>query len=175
MSLVINALGFQLAWWALVASVATGHEVAALALGALLGAAHLRYGCPRPKREMGLAAAAFLVGLCVDSLLQAAGVITFHGASLGPWSPVWLWMLWALFGLTLDASMAFLQRRHGSLSAVLGGIFGPLSYLAGAKLGAATLEPTPLNLLALALAWAIALPLLVGLARRTDRPSSVAG
>jgi hypothetical protein len=80
-----------------------------------------------------------------------------------------------LFGLTLDASMSFLKRRHWSLSAALGGIFGPLSYLAGAKLGAATLVATPLNFAALALAWAIAMPLLAWLARSTDRVADPAG
>ncbi len=168
MNLVINAVGFQVAWWALVAGVAPGYEGAALALSALLAAAHLRFFSPRPKRELGLALAAWLLGLGFDSLLQAGGFITFQGASLGPLSPFWLWALWALFGLTLDASMSFLQRRHWSLSAVLGGIFGPLSYLAGAKLGAATLVVNPLNFAALALAWAIAMPLLVWLARSTD-------
>jgi len=175
MNLVINAVGFQVAWWALVAGVAPGYEGAALALSALLAAAHLRYFSPRPKRELGLAGSAWLLGLGFDSLLQAGGFITFQGASLGPLSPFWLWALWALFGLTLDASMSFLQRRHWSLSAVLGGIFGPLSYLAGAKLGAATLVATPLNFGALALAWAIAMPLLVWLARSTDRVANPAG
>ena len=175
MNLVINAVGFQVAWWALVAGVAPGYGGAALALSALLAAAHLRFFSPRPKRELGLALAAWLLGLGFDSLLQAGGFITFQGASLGPLSPFWLWALWALFGLTLDASMSFLQRRHWSLSAVLGGVFGPLSYLAGAKLGAATLVANPLNFAALALAWAIAMPLLVWLARSTDRVANPAG
>ncbi len=175
MNLVINAVGFQVAWWALVAGVAPGYEGAALALSALLAAAHLRFFSPRPKRELGLALAAWLLGLGFDSLLQAGGFITFQGASLGPLSPFWLWALWALFGLTLDASMSFLQRRHWALSAVLGGVFGPLSYLAGAKLGAATLVANPLNFAALALAWAIAMPLLVWLARSTDRTADPAG
>lgn len=175
MNLVINAIGFQLAWFALVAGVAPGYDGAALGLSALLAAAHLRYLSPRPRREMGLAAAAWLLGLCVDTLLQAGGIITFRGISVGPLSPIWLWALWALFGLTIDASMSFLQRRHWMLSALLGGIFGPLSYLAGAKLGAASLAPTPQNFMALATAWAIAMPLLVWLARRTDDSVKVEG
>ena len=174
MSLVINALGFQVAWWALVASVAPGFEAAALALCALLAAAHFRYMSTSPRREAALAVAALLVGICVDSVLQASGFITFHGASLGPLSPFWLWMLWALFGLTLDASMAFLKRRHLALSALLGGVFGPLSYLAGAKVGAAELVSMPLNFAVLAGAWVIALPLLVWLARRAERLASEA-
>ena len=172
MNLVINALGFQVAWWVLVAGVAHGVEAAALALCALLAAAHFRYLSPSPRRDAALAIAALLVGICVDSVLQATGFITFHGASLGPLSPFWLWMLWALFGLTLDTSMAFLKRRHLSVSALLGGVFGPLSYLAGAKVGAAEWVSMPLNFAVLGGAWVIALPFLVWLARRAERLTS---
>ncbi len=167
--LLLNAVGFQLAWWALVAAVPSGMELGALVLGFALGAAHLRWS-DRPRNEIRLASIAWLVGLVVDTSLEAAGVIDFHGWSAGPLSPVWLWMLWALFGFTLDSSMAFLQRHHWALAAVAGGIFGPLSYYAGARLGAASLTPSALNLAALALAWMVALPLLVILASRSAVP-----
>lgn len=162
--LLLNAAGFQLAWWALVASVPSGLELGALALGLALGAAHLRWSA-RPRAEIRLATLAWLVGVAVDTSLQLAGVIAFRGWSLGPLSPAWLWMLWALFGLTLDASMAFLQRHHWAVSAVAGGVFGPLSYWAGARLGAASFVPSAANVAALALAWTVAMPLLVQLAR----------
>ena len=165
MPLLLNAAGFQLAWWALVIGVPSGMELGALVMGLALGAAHLHWS-PRPRDEIRLAAMAWLVGLVVDTSLQAAGVIEFHGWSLGPLSPVWLWMLWALFGFTLDSSMAFLQRHHWALSAAAGGVFGPLSYLGGAKLGAASFSASTAHFAALALAWMLALPVLVGLARR---------
>ena len=45
---------------------------------------------------------------------------------------------------------------------------GPLSYAAGAKLGALTLARPTEAMFALALEWAIAMPLLALLARRYD-------
>jgi hypothetical protein len=68
--------------------------------------------------------------------------------------------------------MAFLKRRHLSVSALLGGVFGPLSYLAGAKVGAAEWVSMPLNFAVLGGAWVIALPFLVWLARRAERLTS---
>lgn len=165
MNLLTNALGFQLAWWALVASVDHGLEAAAIALCLLLAAIHL-YTNPRPALELRMAAVSCGLGIVLDTVLQIAGVITLRGWALGPLSPLWLWTLWALFGLTLNASMAFLQSRHWGLSVLLGGVFGPLSYLAGGKLGAAIFSPSMQNLAALSLAWMIAMPLLVVLARR---------
>ncbi len=163
--LLLNAAGFQLAWWALIVAVPWGLEAGALVLGLVLGTAHLRWS-PHPRNEIRLAAAACMVGVVVDTSLQAAGVIRFHGWSAGPLSPVWLWMLWALFGFTLDASMAFLQRHHWAVAAVAGSVFGPLSYLGGAKLGAASFMPTMAAVLTLSLAWGVALPILVKLAHR---------
>lgn len=162
--LFLNAAGFQLAWWALVVAVPWGIELGALGLGLALGAAHLHWSA-HPRAELRLAALAWLVGVIVDTSLQQAGVIVFRGWSAGPLSPVWLWMLWALFGLTLDSSMAFLQRHHWAVSAVAGGVFGPLSYWAGARLEAASFTPSVANIAALALAWMVALPLLVIVAR----------
>jgi hypothetical protein len=162
---IINALGFQAAWWVLIVSVDRGLEAPAIALCLALAAIHL-YANPRPSLELRLAAASCALGICLDTLLQDTGVITFRGWALGPLSPFWLWTLWALFGLTLNASMAFLLSRHWGLSVLLGGVFGPLSYLAGGKLEAASFTPSLQNLAALALAWMVAMPLLVVLARR---------
>lgn len=167
---ILNALGFQAAWWILIISVDRGLEAPAIALCLVLAALHL-YVNPRPGLELRLAAASCGLGIVLDTLLQATGVITFRGWALGLLSPLWLWTLWALFGLTLNASMAFLLSRHWGLSVLLGGIFGPLSYLAGGKLGAASFSPSAQNLAALAVAWMVAMPLLVILARHWQPPA----
>ena len=66
-----------------------------------------------------------------------------------------------MFALTLNSSLSFLQNKHLLLSAIAGLIFGPLSYLAGTKLGAAALESAVLPVATLAIVWMITLPLLV--------------
>ena len=113
-----------------------------------------------------IAAAALALGLVIDSLLQYSSVIHFYGWALGALSPFWLWMLWVMFAMTLNASLDFLQPLPLWVSATLGGVAGPLTYLAGASFGAAAMEPTLTHVSLLALAWAMALPLLVVLARQ---------
>lgn len=166
MNKIVNALGFQAGWWACVAGVGLGLEIESMVFCAALAGVHL-YTSPAPGQECKLALLAMLLGIGVDSLLQHLSVIRFDGVSLGPLSPFWLWALWGIFALTLNSALAFLKRQSLILSAILGLVFGPLTYFAGAQLGAATMDAQAIHLLALALAWLLALPLLVVAARRT--------
>lgn len=162
----LNALGFQAGWWGAVAGAGAGRgmEAAGLLLCLVLALAHLRFSL-QPRRELQLAALSVVTGIVIDTSLQEAGIITFHGVSLGPLSPLWLWTLWMLFAFTLNASMAILRDTHWAWSAGAGFLFGPASYLAGGRLGAARFDETAVHLALIGLAWAIALPWLTWLAR----------
>jgi hypothetical protein len=92
-------------------------------------------------------------------------VISFYGWALGSLSPFWLWMLWVMFALTLNTSLAFLKTQPLWISAVAGLVFGPITYYAGAKLGAADFDGSFYHFGALALAWALAMPTLIYLAK----------
>lgn len=118
--------------------------------------------------ELKLMLFTVIIGVVVDSLLQRLSVIQFDGKALGLLSPFWLWALWGIFALTLNSSLAFLKRQSLIVSAALGGVFGPVTYYAGSTLGAAELDVTPVRILALGTAWAIAMPLLVVIAQRTS-------
>jgi hypothetical protein len=78
-------------------------------------------------------------------------------------------MVWALFAMTLNASLAFLQRVPVRMNALLGAVFGTLSYVAGARLGAAVMAESVWNLSLLALAWACVFPMTVIWGRRLVR------
>ncbi len=161
----INAIGFQAAWWACVAGVAHGFEIPALMFGACLAGAHLVY-TEHKRQDMRLAAWALGVGIATDSLLQYFSVMQFHGLSIWGLSPLWLWMLWVLFALTLNTSLAFLKTKPLALSALAGFVFGPLTYYAGAEFGAASWEGPTFPWLPLAGVWMLALPSLVFLSKR---------
>ena len=165
MHILINAIGFQTAWWALVAGVAYGFEVPALIYSVVLASAHFFYA-PHAKQDLRLAAWSLAMGIATDSLLQYAGVMQFNGLSVAGLSPFWLWMLWVLFALTLNSSLAFLKSKTLALSALAGSLFGPLSYYAGAKLGAASWEGPMFPWLPLGLAWMFATPILVLLSNK---------
>lgn len=113
-----------------------------------------------------------LIGVTLDGLLAATGVLIFPDAAGSAWPiPVWMVALWGNFVLALDA-LHWLASRPALASAV-GAVGGPLAYLAGARLGAVTLGPTEaVALVAIALEWAAALPLLLLLAGRPDRGAS---
>jgi hypothetical protein len=72
-------------------------------------------------------------------------------------------MLWVNLATTMNVSMGWLRSRY-ALAAVFGAIGGPMAYYSGAKLGAMSRLPDPSGLLSVGIAWAIALPLLFGIA-----------
>jgi Protein of unknown function (DUF2878) len=162
---ILNAIGFQSAWWACVLAAGRGLDRFALAYGAVLALLHLYWSDQRPQ-ELRLACWVMFMGIGVDTLLQAFGVIHFQGWALGPLSPLWLWMLWLLFGMTLNASLAFLKNKPLILSAALGAMLGPVNYIAGAQAGAASLAITPAHVTVLSLCWLLALPTMVWAAQK---------
>jgi hypothetical protein len=171
MNLALNFLAFQVGWFACVLGAANGFAwVGALAV---LAAAvlHLRRA-RRPGGELRLLLAAMALGLVLDSLLLATGWVAYPGSFPGgQWlpalAPYWLVAMWALFATTLNVSMGWLRGRP-LLAALFGAIGGPLSYWAGARLGAMELLQPVAALAALAVVWALAMPLLLRLAERYD-------
>jgi hypothetical protein len=166
MKRLINAIGFQAGWWAIIVGVGHGFELQAMALCLSLVGLHIYFASDR-QRELHIAVIAWLLGVLIDSLLQYFSIIHFYGWALWQLSPFWLWMLWVLFAMTLNASLAWLQTQALWLSALLGGVAGPLTYLAGARFGAAFVQPSVGHVLVLALTWALALPILVAVARKS--------
>jgi hypothetical protein len=163
----LNVLVFQAGWFACVLGAAHGYPWAGAATGAALAAAWIAQ-TPRPAAESGLAAAGIAAGACLDSALAATGLVKFAGAVPLPWlAPVWILALWMLFATTLNASLRWLRGRS-LLACGLGALGGPASYWAGERLGALRLDGAA-ALVAVAAGWALALPVLMALAARTDR------
>lgn len=146
--MLLNALLFQAGW--LVCVMERGRM--ALAITALILLVH-HVRVMRNRREWLFIAAFSAWGLLQDGLLIQAGILRIDGYSL---PPPWLLGLWLLFASTLNHSLSWLQNRPWQ-AAVAGGLGAPLSYLAGARLDALTLDPFHLPLLALL--WAAILPL----------------
>lgn len=168
---IANALGFQLGWWVTILSVPLGWDRPAMLFAGLLTFIHLR-GARVPRADLQLGLAVMCLGIGVDSLLQCLSFIQFRGWSFWNLSPPWLWSLWWLFSLTLNSSLGFLQRLSWPWVGLIGGLAGPASYLGGAALGAADLDTSRGSILALALAWMVALPITVRMA--TTFPRTVA-
>jgi hypothetical protein len=172
MNLAVNFVAFQLGWFACVLGAAKGLPWAGVLVVLAVVALHLARA-RRPLPELRLIGLAMALGLLVDSLLLATGWLSYPAGLWlpGPWgsylAPYWIVAMWALFATTLNVSMGWLRGRPW-LAVLMGAVGGPLSYLGGEELGAIELTEPVAAMAALAVAWAVAMPLLMKAAERLD-------
>lgn len=162
---IANAVVFQLGWWIAVLGAGWAYHWMGPLLVACLVCVNV-WSSADPRATARIVIVVGLFGTLLDSALSFAGLLLFVENPFAPWlCPPWLIALWCLFATTLNGSLRWLAGRSRS-AALVGGIFGPLSYYAGQSLGAMTLGPnTTVAALVLAALWAGLLPLFVRLAR----------
>jgi hypothetical protein len=163
----INFIAFQTAWFAAVLGAGSGMPWLGVIAVPLVLALHLALSYDwRP--ELLLALSAAVMGFVFDSVLIAAGAFSpIPYLFPAPFSSLWMVMLWLNLATTLNVSLGWLRRRY-AIATVFGAIGGPMAYYSGAKLGAMTRLPDPSDLLGISIAWAIALPLLFGMASKIN-------
>jgi hypothetical protein len=145
-----NFVAYQLAWFAVILGAAHGHAWLGTAVASLVTIAHL--WIRRDPLDLKLIGVAAVTGLVLDSALAASGQVHFASAGDLPIAPFWMLALWISFATTLNHSLRWLMRRP-AVAAMTGAVFGPLAYLAGAKLGALALPSPVVALPLLAAAW----------------------
>lgn len=162
-----NFVAFQVGWFSSVLGAAGQMPWLGPVVLLIVAVLHLRQA-RRPELEIGLIVACGVIGLCFDSVLVALAWVEYpsgyFNASLAPY---WIVTMWMLFATTLNRSMSWLKGRK-ALAAVLGAIAGPLSYLAGERLGGMAFIEPRLALIFLAAGWAAVMPVVVALAERLD-------
>ena len=165
MSNAINIIAFQAGWFASILLAANGWPWAAMLAALAVTALHLARARDA-RAELKLILAAGAIGLVWENALAAAGWSGFPGGVLLPGSaPLWMIAQWMMFATTLNLSLAWMKSRPG-IAVVFGLVGGPLSYMAGERLGAIMLLERDAALLALACGWALLTPLLLALAKR---------
>ncbi len=149
---IANGILFNLCWLAVV-----GSESALLSWGLAIAVvtAHL-YWFGKGMAELRLVLLVAVVGLLLDQLLFASGLLRIPGGSGFP--PLWLSALWPLFAITLLHAFAGLGP-HPWLAALLGAVAGYASYRLGATMSAIEFGDPLLTGVVLALLWAILFPL----------------
>lgn len=162
---LFNFILFQASWFAAILGGAAGWAVAGAVPGVLTAVVHLGFFKGARLREAGVILAVTLLGLLIETGFMAGGVITYAGTVSGQiLPPVWILAMWLAFGTLPNASLNWLSGRW-KLQVFLGAVLGPLSYLGGARLGAATLpDPAISSLAAIGLGWALAMPVIFLLA-----------
>lgn len=125
-----------------------------------LVAVHLRLSAS-PWREAKLLVLVTPLGTVIDSLNAVFGVVFFDPDQTLAWMcPLWMSSLWTIFATTLRGALGWMEGRYG-LAFLAGALAGPVSYYAGARLGAIGLsENLAFSLAVLAAVWAFTLPAL---------------
>jgi hypothetical protein len=170
MRAVVNYIAFQIGWFAAVLGAGHGMPWLGVVVVPLVLLVNLVLAA-KWRQELVVALAAAVMGFVVDTAFILAGVFAPVPFLLPrPFSPPWMVMLWVNQATTLNGCMAWLRGRYlaGSL---FGAIGGPLAYLSGAKLGAATL-PSTNGLVILGITWACAFPALLAAAGFVHRRMS---
>lgn len=122
---IINLLIFQIGWVICV----VGGSLWAVFFTVPALAFHSRFYPEGSKDALGIALM-LIIRLCHDNLLAASGILVFNDSVF---SPLWLWCLWLLLGMTLKHSLAWVYSRPW-VAAIGGAVSGPLAYVAGVAL-----------------------------------------
>jgi hypothetical protein len=157
--LLVNALLFQAGWFACVFAARQPWLLLVPLLALLV---HFLWTSSWAA-EGRLVVSVLLIGSVLDSFLLNLGVLDFGTQSR--LLPLWLALLWAMLGTTLDHSLRW-SASPWWLGSLLGAVGGSLSYLAGSKIAGVQFPhgETP-TLILLALIWAGVLPLLHAFAK----------
>jgi hypothetical protein len=118
------------------------------------------------RREARFIAVAVITGWLWETALVRAGLLVYPGFVTGV-APYWLAGLWAMFAIQFNILLTWLRQRL-LLAAVLGAVAAPMSFRAGAALGAVQFTDTVAALGTLAAGWALLTPALLVLAQRWD-------
>jgi len=165
---ILIAIIFQIGWFACVFGGAKTVELPiALAVALTMLACNIWLKRQELAQELRLVAAVTVIGFVIETINLAAGVFTLKHPGSYPWlCPVWFLLLWALFATLLRGPFKWMAGRYW-LSAILGAIFAAPNYYAGANLGAVEFHSNLIFSFALlAIIWALAMPLMVWLARK---------
>lgn len=157
----------QIGWFACVLSAARGIPSIGFVVSAILIAIHLAT-TPRPVPELKLLGTVVLIGAIWESVPVATGLLVYPDGTVIPHAaPYWILALWGLFAAQFNTSFRWLKPKI-ALAALLGAIAGPMSFRAGAALGAVRFAyPWPATFV-LAIGWGCLMPILVLLARHWD-------
>lgn len=158
--IAINALAFNLGWFACVLASRWGAPLAAAPVVGVIVALHLALTPTRDRAREALAVSLIAgLGIVIDSAMLGAGVLGFRGShAVGPVFVIWIGAFWFNFACTLGVALRWLRGRS-VLAAVLGVASAPGTYYFGSVLGALELHERALVWsLALGIEWGVVLP-----------------
>ena len=142
---LVHIACFQLTWFASVMGAARDTALWGLGgIGLMLLFSAFRNSL---RGDLLFACALLPLGWMLDSLWAYTGILDYGTV----FAPLWILLLWASVGLSLNHSMSLFVKRP-RLGALLAGGAAPFSYLGGERLGAVVI-PEPFALGFITLSW----------------------
>lgn len=172
--IVINFIIFQLGWFSCVLMAARGLPETGIMITLLLVAVQL-FLAENRKNLLILIFLITLIGTAWDSVLTSLNILVFNtGMMVSFLAPGWIIAMWLIFATTLNVSFRWLYGRYW-IASLLGLLFGPLAYQAGAALGAVVIPDNLLANLVMASGWYILMPLFIKFAEMLHSDNSRRG
>ena len=166
MTFWLTLLAYQATWFSAVIGASHGLSWPGIVAAGAFAAWRLTISSHR-MLEARLAIVALGLGLVLETLWVRSGLLEYRATWSWLDAPGWILALWLAFAMTLLPLLGYLQRRL-LLAAAFGAIGGPLASWGAARGWSVARFPDPAwhGLLAVAVGWAMAMPLLAWLARR---------
>lgn len=163
----LNLAAFQAGWVACVVGAATEHPGLGALLAVLIAVAHMLRAV-EPGREFKLGMVTAVLAVIWNSLMLVTGLLVFPVDGVAEWlAPAWTLALGLLLATTLNIALRGFRQRPWQ-AALLGGIFAPLAYLVGDRVGSIILPYPDIALGLVGLGGMLLLPLLLWIAKRWD-------
>ena len=157
---IFNIVGFQIGWWMCALGAKNGLDYLGPIYMVFFLVIHMIFFSEK-KFEIILVIFGVILGSFVDTSFKYFNIINYLPASSSFLAPLWIVAMWAGFCATLNHSLSWLKDKH-IISFLMGAIFGPLSYVAGEKMGIIFFIASHLyTLVLLAIVWGISIPLLL--------------
>ena len=168
----INAVGYQIVWFAAIIGAGRGLWWPGLIAAAIFILQHIAIGNRHASGrviDLRLLAVAIVIGTLLDGTVARSGLADYAGDAVtlpSGGAPLWILAMWASFALTLRHSMFVLIKRP-PIAFVVGAVFGPLAYLGAGRAWSAVILNAPQwqPLAALSFGWGVALLVLALLVR----------
>ncbi len=165
---LLNFLLFQIGWFGCVLGAA--HHVPLLGTAVAFGivGVHLWF-VKEVHRELSFVLVVGILGTLWESIVVTYGWIEYASGYFNSYlPPQWIIAMWFLFATTLNVSLRWL-RKSVFLSILCGGVFAPVAYYGGYRLGAVLFPDMTQALVIQGLGWSILLPLFFMIASRLER------
>ena len=168
-SSLINFIAFQAGWFASVFGAAKNLGWLGPLLVLFIVPLQIYFLTEERRAEIIFAITCGLLGFLLETAMISGNVYFIIDRRWNSICPPWMAGLWFNFAPLVCISLRWLKGRY-FLSGILGGIFGPIAYWGGEKLGALTIADIFLQgYFPLALLWAIIFPGLIFLHENLTR------